>query len=250
MYMRLAFAVAAHLDPDVLLVDEVLAVGDAQFQKKCLGKVEKVSAAGRTVLLVSHNMQAISTLAQRCFLLRGGQLDSMAPRDAIAAYLSEHASRSGRYVGEASAEHPRVTGVEVHTSDPDCVHRHGEPFVVDFEVSTPRPLANAALSLQVCDDLGRPVVHLWTFDSERPWCRRAGGFLARCRIPVFRLYMGRYTLTVHLADGSGAASVQTLEGLCPFEVVMHGHARDFPWRPNACVYLEESEWSVSERPSE
>src|SRR5262245_14847028 len=74
MYVRLAFAVAAHLEPEILLVDEVLAVGDAEFQKKCLGKMQDVSRVGRTVLFVSHNLSAVQTLCQRCVLLAQGRI--------------------------------------------------------------------------------------------------------------------------------------------------------------------------------
>ena len=87
MYVRLAFAVAAHLEPDILVVDEVLAVGDAEFQKKCLGKMQDVSRHGRTVLFVSHNMGAISSLCSRCILLeRGEAIASGAPSDVIPTY--------------------------------------------------------------------------------------------------------------------------------------------------------------------
>jgi len=91
MYVRLAFAVAAHLEPEILIVDEVLAVGDAQFQKKCLGKMEDVSAKeGRTVLFVSHNMATISSLCQRCFLLDAGKLIKMGQTsDVILEYFSQ-----------------------------------------------------------------------------------------------------------------------------------------------------------------
>jgi lipopolysaccharide transport system ATP-binding protein len=75
MYLRLAFAVAAHLEPEILLIDEVLAVGDAQFQKKCLGKMREVSKKGRTVILVSHNMEAIERLCQKCILLKDGSIN-------------------------------------------------------------------------------------------------------------------------------------------------------------------------------
>src|ERR1700683_1580526 len=76
MYVRLAFAVAAHLEPEILIVDEVLAVGDAQFQKKCLGKMGEVAKGGRTVLFVSHNMGVVSTLTQRCIFLQNGTIAS------------------------------------------------------------------------------------------------------------------------------------------------------------------------------
>ena len=90
MYMRLAFAVAAHLEPDILIVDEVLAVGDAQFQKKCLNKMEDVSQLGRTVLFVSHNMNAIRRLCSRAILLRAGRLSSQGiVTDVVEQYLRE-----------------------------------------------------------------------------------------------------------------------------------------------------------------
>src|SRR5439155_4383553 len=88
MYLRLAFAVAAHLEPEILIVDEVLAVGDAEFQRKCLGKMSEVSGAGRTVLLVTHNMAAITTLATSCLWLDGGRIiQSGRADDVVAAYL-------------------------------------------------------------------------------------------------------------------------------------------------------------------
>jgi len=92
MYMRLAFAVAAHLEPDILIVDEVLAVGDAQFQKKCLGKMQEAGVHGRTVLFVSHNMQAIRQLCSRTILFQSGQLALDAPsQEAIVCHLHDDA---------------------------------------------------------------------------------------------------------------------------------------------------------------
>jgi lipopolysaccharide transport system ATP-binding protein len=89
MYVRLAFAVAAHLEPEILLVDEVLAVGDAAFQRKCLGKMGDVATQGRTVLFVSHNMVAIQNLCQKAILLRDGRIAAQGPsQDVVSAYLS------------------------------------------------------------------------------------------------------------------------------------------------------------------
>ena len=90
MYVRLAFAVAAHLEPEILIVDEVLAVGDAEFQKKCLGKMRDVSGRGRTVLFVSHNIGAVSALCSTAFLLRGGRIVESGPvSGVIAAYAAQ-----------------------------------------------------------------------------------------------------------------------------------------------------------------
>ncbi len=94
MYVRLAFAVAAHMDPEILLVDEVLAVGDAQFQKKCLGKMKDVSEGGRTVLFVSHNMGAIAQLCTKCILLEKGRITSMGnTQKVIDTYLSNQSNK-------------------------------------------------------------------------------------------------------------------------------------------------------------
>ena len=101
MYVRLAFAVAAHLEPEILIVDEVLAVGDSEFQRKCIGKMEEVAHAGRTVLFVSHNMQAIATLTKRTLVLdRGACVFDGSASDGIAHYRtmqSAHADTAAAY---------------------------------------------------------------------------------------------------------------------------------------------------------
>jgi len=94
MYVRLAFAVAAHLDPEILLVDEVLAVGDTEFQQKCLGKMHDVSAAGRTVIFISHSMEVVSRLCPRAIWLHEGQLISDGPSNAVIAKYSDAGDRS------------------------------------------------------------------------------------------------------------------------------------------------------------
>jgi lipopolysaccharide transport system ATP-binding protein len=98
MYLRLAFAVAAHLEPEILIVDEVLAVGDAQFQKKCLGKMGDVAKQGRTVLFVSHNMGAMRTLCDVCLLLRNGKIEvSGKPSKIIQTYLASNTAMTGHW---------------------------------------------------------------------------------------------------------------------------------------------------------
>lgn len=108
MYVRLAFAVAAHLEPEILIVDEVLAVGDAEFQKKCLGKMEDVGKEGRTVLFVSHNMNAVQTLCNRCVLLKGGQVeqDSWDTRKVTQIYLGLNKPGGVQWVNPAPESWP------------------------------------------------------------------------------------------------------------------------------------------------
>ncbi len=95
MYVRLAFSVAAHLEPEILLVDEVLAVGDAEFQARCLGRMEDFGATGRTVLFVSHNMQAIAQLCDRAILLDGGSVALDGPSEEVVAHYLQDAAGAG-----------------------------------------------------------------------------------------------------------------------------------------------------------
>jgi lipopolysaccharide transport system ATP-binding protein len=243
MYVRLAFAVAAHLDPEVLIVDEVLAVGDVDFQKKCLGKMDRVAKSGRTILFVSHNMQAVSTLTTRTVLLDAGRLTFDGPTSqAIGEYLQEEKSPAAVYTAEPSLTEPRVTRIALRTTYPNNVQVHGQPLVVEIDVHTPTPLKDAGVSFQIFNDLRQPALHLWTFDSERPLCRRPGTYRLICRIPNLRLYMGRYTLTVHFVDP------EPLRGVCPFELVMYGHARgnapSGEWCLDSCAYIEDCDWQI------
>src|SRR5438093_7901459 len=201
MYVRLAFGVAAHLEPEILLVDEVLAVGDAAFQKKCLGKMGDVAKEGRTVLIVSHNMQVISTLTSRAILFSQGRcVYEGRTAEAITEYLCEESDRELTYKNLPSPVDPRITGVELHTSEPGNVQINGKSMEVYFVIHTPVPIDGAAVSFQVGNSMQQPILHLWTFDSERPMCREAGVYEIVCRITQLRLDRGHYNLTIHFSD--------------------------------------------------
>lgn len=126
MYVRLAFAVAAHLEPEVLVVDEVLAVGDAEFQKKCMGKMGEVAKGGRTVLFVSHNLGAVVGLCSRCLLMDHGSLilDS-SPAECVAAHLNQAQSQSDQWVRPSSREAPvlgfREIKIKLLGEQPDLI---------------------------------------------------------------------------------------------------------------------------------
>lgn len=245
MYVRLAFAVAANVEPDILLVDEVLSVGDAEFQKKCLGKMNDVARAGRTVLFVSHNLQAISTLTSHCIVLDHGEIIfAGGSEQAIIRYLQLNGQADQDFHAEASPDEPRITRVSLKTSDPNQVQRHGQPMEVQIEVTTPISLENAAVSFRVHDHLQKSILWQWVLDSEWPFGRTPGTYRLVCVIPKTRLYLGRYSLTVNFSDRYGKRYPQTLENICPFEVVMHGRHFEFSWVPGACTYLEDSDWTV------
>ncbi|MHB1024887.1 MAG: ABC transporter ATP-binding protein [Desulfobacteria bacterium] len=246
MYVRLAFSVAAHLEPEILLVDEVLAVGDAEFQRKCMGKLKEVRDEGRTVLFVSHNMQAVSTLTCRCLVLsQGRSIFEGATEDAIRLYLEGNTPPGVLYRAVPSLDAPRITRVELKTSEPNNVQVNGQPMEIQVELNAPFPLENAALAFQAFNPYQQAYLNLWSFDSERPMCREPGTYHLVCRIPKLRLYMGHYTLTVHFSERLGTRNSQKIESICPFEVVMYGRHRDFGWYPNACTYLEDCDWEIS-----
>lgn len=244
MYVRLAFAVAAHLEPEILLVDEVLAVGDTAFQKKCLGKMRDVAREGRTILFVSHNLQAISSLTQKSLLLSDGQLAYSGPTEAVInEYLRESTNQELIYTDQPSSDKPKITRVELKTSWSNNVQINGQPMEVHFEITTPVPINGASLSFQALNSMQNPVLHLWTFDSERPMCREPGKFHLICRIPILHLYMGQYSLKIHFSERPGGKKFQTINNICPFEVMID-RPRLFKWEHGTCTYLEDCEWEI------
>jgi len=139
MYVRLAFAVAAHLEPEILLVDEVLAVGDAAFQKKCLGKMGDVAKEGRTVLFVSHNMAAVSTLCTSAFLLdEGSKLFDGPTMETIRQYFESVQSTSSEWIAPVSSERERISLRAVRVKDTSGRVRvdftNQEPIVIEIDV--------------------------------------------------------------------------------------------------------------------
>jgi len=206
MYLRLAFAVAAHLEPEILLVDEVLAVGDAAFQRKCLGKMGDVASSGRTVLFVSHNMAAVQSLCDRALWLRGGEVVEDGKTNAVVArYLSEaHSNRTTRDWGDAESApgNDRVRlcraavawsndGSDASESSEITTHT---PLRLEFEYWNLREGAHLNLSLHVYDQQG--VMAFNTFPPVgSAWRGRAfpiGRFRDVCHIPGDLLNDGRY----------------------------------------------------------
>lgn len=248
MYVRLAFAVAAHLEPEILIVDEVLAVGDAQFQKKCLGKMEDVSKnEGRTVLFVSHNMQTISTLTNTCLMLRQGRLIlNTDTQNAISEYVKESQSEQKDYKATLKDPNtPHVVSVEMKTSLSNGVHVHEQPCVFEVELFTPRPLTDAAVSIQIFNQYDVAVTHFWMFDTElKVIGNKTGRIRMQCKIPNLMLFMGQYKATVYFSEHSGSTRLETLRDICPFEIVMYGKHRDHEWQEGTSVYLDEFGWDL------
>jgi lipopolysaccharide transport system ATP-binding protein len=207
MYVRLAFAVAAHLDSEILLVDEVLAVGDAGFQSKCLGKVKDISSGGRTVFFVSHNMAAVQNLCQRVLILKDGALfGDGQPNDCIARYLQ--LDKRGESVFDLRRAPSRPLGraaVFTELEIADAQGRIGSPIRsgdgVIFRMWYDRLETSAAIfTVTVLTLTGVPVVSFctrWNDCSARQIPPRG---CAICKIPELPLTPGEYLLTLGCGD--------------------------------------------------
>lgn len=212
MYLRLAFAVAAHLEPEILVVDEVLAVGDAEFQKKCLGKMGDVAQQGRTVLFVSHNMSAILRLTQEAIVLNKGQLIMRGPtQEAVDYYLSSGQSQAGERVWDAdeiSTTSAPFTPISLKVKERsgkvvDTV-RSTEPVMVEFEYKLSSPVTGLRVGLYVSTMRGEYV--FTSFDTDTPELyekfdtRNAGHYISRAELPADIFNEGRYTVGVNASS--------------------------------------------------
>lgn len=207
MYVRLAFAVAAHLETDVLLVDEVLAVGDASFQRKSLGKMSDVAKGGRTVLFVSHNLSAVRNLCARTLLLEGGRLHfDGATSEALAIYEGRFSDTGGK-LSAAHFDGPLAN--EVVFQELVCLQDTVEVPIMDplkdFSIEL-RGLARRsfpALDLNIA--IYKDGLHLTScFDTPEASALREGSFVSRFRIPASTLKPGRYTVGIGAVSSIGS----------------------------------------------
>jgi lipopolysaccharide transport system ATP-binding protein len=247
MYVRLAFSVAAHLECDILIVDEVLAVGDHEFQKKCLGKMHDVaSKEGRTVLLVSHNLAAINEMADRALLLDSGSVAvDGSVSDAVSTYLSKGAIAPIYVCSPEKPRHsPHFRRVEVLTSDPNGVHRFGEPLKIKFRIGHYEAISRGCLSFQIINQYQQAVVHAFAYYPDIHFGSIPGESTLVCQFPSLRLNVGQFYLRTFLSEPPGGRIYETIDGICVFEVTRTDKLVLWGWRPEACVYHEECEWTT------
>lgn len=212
MYMRLAFAVSAHLEPEILVVDEVLAVGDAEFQRKCLGKMSDVASEGRTVMFVSHNMSAIQRLTQECIILDRGAMVMRAPTpQAVDYYLTNDLSGDGerRYSkdeipGEAYPFKPVAVRVSNKTGQVTDNLLSAEPITVEVEYQLDQDITGLRVGIYLMTSRGEYV--FTSFDTDEPeefqkyGTRKAGRYISRCTIPADMLNEGRFVVGMNASS--------------------------------------------------
>ena len=204
MFVRLAFAVAAYLEPEILLVDEVLAVGDAAFRRKCVGKMNNVAKEGRTVLFVSHNMRAVTDLCPRAIWIDHGSIQRDGQSEfVVTEYLSSGVSATGCWcrpknvpaTGELELQQAKLStegssGVSMVTSK--------QPFDIEIEYRVKSRLQDCSIVLQVIDMNGTVVFTSWDTDSNKKSLqfRSPGIYRSTCRVPTHLLRPSRYAVTM------------------------------------------------------
>lgn len=226
MYVRLAFAVAAHLEPEILIVDEVLAVGDAEFQKRCLGKMGDVAKEGRTILFVSHNMGVMTQLCGRAFWIKGGQLKlGGSPSDVVSAYLTSGVTAHATWSNPALE---RSAGVDFQFLSAGVLSMENEPMAVvefdkGFQVEIGYELFDAIRGLNVVYQVlnSRGDVVWSTFDTDRNGrnnesTRESGRYVSTCLVPGCLLRPERYTLSIGAATAE--RRLATHDSILSFDV--------------------------------
>ena len=201
MYVRLAFAVAAHLEPEILIVDEVLAVGDTQFQKKCLGKMENVAAEGRTVLFVSHNMGAVTQLCDTGILLKNGLIDTKGDiKEVINSYTSEN--KTGCSIDLTALNHrgPQEFALLTHLSifdenmKPCNTFGMGETMIVLLQVDFKREMKDVEIGLKISNFMDI-AIHYYVLSWEGlKLYAKEGKYIFEIVIPNILLLPGKYML--------------------------------------------------------
>lgn len=224
MYVRLAFAVAAHLEPEILIVDEVLAVGDARFQKKCMGRMEEVGKEGRTVLFVSHNMGAISELCNRAILLGDGKvlLDGNI-NEAVTRY-SEVEGAAGTITLSKKNKYPvYVTHMRLLDSLSKAVTKLslGEDAILEFGFNIDHPATGVSIAI-LLSRAGTPLIYSHDNDIHSELLdayRESGSYVAQIKLPLRKFKEGNYTLEVQM--GVGATNMTDKDAVISFLIENH-----------------------------
>jgi lipopolysaccharide transport system ATP-binding protein len=212
MYVRLAFAVAAHLDPEILIVDEVLAVGDAEFQKKCLGKMHDVAASGRTVLFVSHNMDAVLNLCTTAIFMQSGRSGPLlSPETAIHGYLrSSHRPNGRAIVSElprsfSATGLPIVSSFEVTSDNGNGPHFPvGDRVVFEIELAGTEEFDDLVCSIVLNNSGGQRVVMFHSLYHSGLSFSQQSPLRLSCIVPSLALTPGTYSIEVGIGSGEKA----------------------------------------------
>jgi lipopolysaccharide transport system ATP-binding protein len=257
MYVRLAFSVAAHLNSEILIVDEVLAVGDAAFQKKCLGKMEDVASTGRTVLFVSHNIGVINSLTKKCLYLKRGTVSSYGPTpDVVGNYIRDGISRRGDgpqslayFRRENNPDSPiRITSIEI-VSDKIETNSGGIPimpmsegFSVDIGMEATSAVEGASLNIILKTLDGTVVSHFVSSDKNYYLYMQAGQKTVRCKVEGYTLPPGDYCVDIGIHKDVNTIALDVMQDFPLLQVIRTETITHWLDRPWGFAYCEHVSW--------
>jgi lipopolysaccharide transport system ATP-binding protein len=252
MYVRLAFAVAAHLESEIMVIDEVLAVGDAEFQKKCLGKMEDVSKSGRTILFVSHNMGAVETLCNKGIFINKGQLiASGGSKEIIDLYMSDSLKnlnlRNGIVDGQSRGDEKIIKRVELYADGAitDSIPM-GSEFSIKVYFNSIQPLSYPVLGVILKDPFNTPLLGINNKNySGNVSESSVGEGVISMTIPYLQLMSGNYSFDIHLGDGH--LDIDVWKDVCSFRVEQMKFADgDFPNESLNKFFIPDIQWNVEQ----
>jgi lipopolysaccharide transport system ATP-binding protein len=223
MYVRLAFAVAAHLEPEILIVDEVLAVGDAEFQNKCLGKMGEVARGGRTVLFVSHNMVAVKNLCKRGVLLSAGKIAAYGTiEDAVSCYMvPPSSSECDLRIRTDRAGNQLASLIGFRLTTPGGDHADsvamGSGVAVHLRCSVKQRLERPVFGVFFQDDFGKTILRAYSHESVKYRAVQEGTIDVTCTFPKLPLMHGRYVISIWL--GRPGECLDNVENVSTLTVV-------------------------------
>jgi len=253
MMVRLGFAVAAHLDPDILIVDEVLAVGDAEFQEKCLGKMKDISGEGRTILFVSHNMASMKALCKKGFLMEHGQLSFQGTmNETIERYLASKTKVTGE--AEIPAGSSSINSGQVRFTKFFIQNTKGEntdtisylsPLKLYFEAETQEELHDVILDIRINTIDGIELVHAMNkYSSNEKTSLKKGSNKIECLL-TNQLQPGNYSLTIGIHRTNGA-TLEYVENIRDINIsnIAENEKDGFVYDFNLGYVRFESQWKI------
>jgi len=254
MYVRLAFAVAAHLEPEILIVDEVLAVGDSRFQKKCLGKMSDVSKEGRTILFVSHNVGAVNSLTRKCIYINDGRVVTIGnSRSVIEQYLIEMNGQKNGSAGtldfnrrELSSNAPvRITNLWINDgADGSPLIQMGDPFTIHIQLEALTEIRDANVTVILKNSRDEKIAVLFSWDSGFFLSMQPGQQLLKAQVEGLFLAPGQYLADVGINQSTETLAYDVILDFPVFTISSDAHVTHWPDRPWGAVHCDRVSWQM------
>jgi lipopolysaccharide transport system ATP-binding protein len=251
MYVRLAFAVAAHLEPDILLVDEVLSVGDAAFQRRSIGRMEGAAMSGRTVVFVSHDLGAVQRLTSRCLYLANGEIAALGPTDEVIGQYLEDSGRDWEDVGESDLEayrRPREADAPLSIQSVRALGATrgavslGDPVQLEIGLDVHRRVEAITVTVVVKDQTGRRAATLFSLDDGYALTSGPGNAVVTILAEDLHLSPGRCYVDVGVNAGTRGNAYDVVQDLPLMEIINDGRVVQWQDRPWGVVHPVGVRW--------